>query len=93
MPEAAPPLMLSGSANREGYTLHLDGTVTTKQILTMRAAFPPLSDGLEEAQPELFDKASTKPIKVDVTCTRKWKSPQTCTNADAEPPKRPSHRK
>jgi len=93
MPEAAPPLMLSGSANREGYTLHLDGTVTTKQILTMRAAFPPFGDGLEEAQPELFDKASTKPIKVDVTCTRKWKSPQTCTTADAEPAKRPSHRK
>jgi hypothetical protein len=93
MPESAPPLTLSGSANRDGYTLHLDGTVSPKQIRTMRAAVLPLSDGLEEAQPDLFDKISTKPLKVDVTCTRRWRGPQTCTAAQAEPTKRPLRRK
>jgi AsmA protein len=93
MPEGAPPLTLSGSVSRDGYTLHLEGTTTTKQIHTMRVAVPPLTDGLEEAQPELFDATSTKPIKVDVTCTRKWRGPQTCSAAQPEPPKRPSRRR
>jgi len=85
-------LLLSGSANRDGYTLHLDGTATPQEILALRASAPPLGDGLQEAQPDLFDPTSTKPIKVDVTCIRKWRGPQTCTTATAEPAKRPSRR-
>ena len=83
-------LFLSGTANRDGYTLHLDGAATAQEILALRASAPPLGDGLQEAQPELFDPTSTKPLKVDVTCTRKWKPPQTCTS-QPEPTKRPSH--
>jgi AsmA protein len=86
-------LLLSGSANRDGYTLHLEGTATPQEILALRASAPPLGDGLEEAQPELFDPTSTKPLKIDVTCTRKWRGPQTCTAAAPEPPKRPSRRR
>jgi AsmA protein len=82
-------LMLTGSATREGYTLRLDGTLTPAQMQTLRAKAPPLSDGIMEAVPDLFNTASTRPIKVDVTCTRTWKGPQTCATQTAEPPRRP----
>ncbi len=91
--DAATTLQLSGSANRQGYTLRLDGTVTPAQMSKLRAAAPPLSDGVQEAAPELFDATATKPVKVDITCTREWKAGQICANTQPEPPKRSSHRR
>jgi hypothetical protein len=94
MPEqAATALTLSGSANRGGYTLRLNGTATPKQILALQSKAPPLSDGLMEVAPELFDPASTKPLKIDIACSRPWKGAQTCTPATPESPKRPSRRR
>ncbi len=90
---AATTLMLSGSANLDGYTLRLDGTLTPAQMMKLRAAAPPLSDGMQEAAPGLFDAASTKPVKVDITCTREWKAGQICTNTELEPAKRPMRRR
>jgi hypothetical protein len=89
---AGKTLLLSGSANRDGYTLRLEGTATAKEILALRACAPALGDGLEEAQPELFDATSSKPMKVDVACTRKWRGPQTCATTEAVPVKRPARR-
>jgi len=94
MPADAPTtLMLSGSANLKGYTLRLDGTLTPPQMVKLRAEAPPLSDGMQEAVPALFDTASTKPVKVDVVCSRSWKGPQTCAVEGSELPKRPSRRR
>jgi hypothetical protein len=91
--DAASALMLSGSANREGYTLRLDGTLTPAEMLKLRAEAPPLSDGMQEAVPELFDATAAKAVKVDVTCTRSWKGPQVCATQAAEAPKRPARRR
>jgi hypothetical protein len=85
--------MLSGSANSDGYTLRLDGTLTPVQMSKLRAAAPPLSDGMQEAAPQLFDATETKPIKVDITCTRQWKAGQTCANTQPEPAKHPVRRR
>jgi hypothetical protein len=87
---ASTTLMLSGSANPEGYTLRLYGTVTPAQMLKLRAVAPPLSDGVQQAVPALFDTASIKPVKVDVVCSRSWKGGQSCAVEGSEPPKRPS---
>ena len=92
-PDAPTTLMLSGSANSDGYTLRLDGTLTPAQMSKLRAAAPPLSDGMQEAAPQLFDATETKPIKVDITCTRQWKAGQTCTNTQPEPAKHPARRR
>jgi hypothetical protein len=86
-------LLLSGSANRDGYTLRLEGAATPQDIVALRASAPTLGDGLQEAQPELFDTTATKLVKVDVTCTRKWRGPQTCTASEAAPAKRPPHKR
>jgi hypothetical protein len=79
--------MLSGAASRQGYSLRLQGTVTAQEIQSLRAMLPPLTDGLVEALPAGFDKES-KPLKVDVTCTRTWGAGQTCVEAAAAPVKR-----
>jgi AsmA protein len=91
--EAATTLLLSGSANREGYILRLDGTLTPAQMSKLRAVAPPLSDGVQEAVPELFDATATKPVKVDITCSRPWRAAQTCTTPQPETAKRPMHRR
>ena len=94
LPADAPTtLMLSGSADPNGYILRLDGTLTPAQMIKLRAAAPPLSDGMQEAAPQLFDATATKPIKIDITCSRQWKAGQTCTNTQPEPAKRPAHRR
>ena len=92
-PDAPTTLMLSGSADPNGYILRLDGTLTPAQMMKLRAAAPPLSDGMQEAAPQLFDATATKPIKIDITCSRQWKAGQTCTNTQPEPAKRPAHRR
>lgn len=94
LPADAPSaLVLSGTADPNGYTLRLDGTLTPAQMSRLRAAAPPLSDGVQEAAPQLFDPTQTRPVKVDITCSRQWKTGQTCTNTQPDPPRHPLHRR
>jgi hypothetical protein len=89
-PGKLPPLMLSGVANRQGYRVSLQGTASTEQIRSLRGMFPPLTDGLEQALPATVEAPSlTKPMKIDVTCTRLWGAAQTCAEIAAAPAKRP----
>lgn len=85
---AGKTLLLSGTATRESFTLHLAGAATGEEISQLRAQMPPLGDGLSEAVPELAVDART-PAKIDVTCTRTWNAGQTCkTSAAIAPVKR-----
>ncbi|MES2393451.1 MAG: AsmA family protein [Acidobacteriota bacterium] len=80
-PGKTPPLMLSGTATRTGYTLMLVGSATAEQFAALAAQARPLADGLDEAVPQLkaaSDAKSTKAISVNVSCTRVWGGPQTC---------------
>jgi hypothetical protein len=72
-----PPLMLSGSINRQGYLLNLNGTATEPQLRALELLAPPLGDGLDKEMPALFIDG-TKPAKVDVTCARQWGGMENC---------------
>ena len=91
-----PPLMLSGVATKSGYTLHLMGSATEQQIMGLRGVLPPLGDGLQEALPNTVGLAAvvpTKPLKVDVTCSRTWGSGQTCATVAAVPTKKSARKR
>ncbi len=94
-PGKTPPLILSGTANRQGYRVNLQGTATAQQIQSLRAKFPPLTDGLEQALPATpattEGSSLDKPMKIDVTCTRIWGAGQTCAEIAAAPAKKPRH--
>jgi AsmA protein len=87
-PGKTPPLMLSGTATRMGYTLRLMGSTTEAQVLALRAMLPPLGDGLQEALQDGAAGASAKVMKIDVTCSRMWGAGQTCVASLSEVPKR-----
>jgi hypothetical protein len=85
------PLMLSGDATRQSYTLHLVGTATAAQLTALLGMFPAFGDGLEAAVPELKEaplkapKGNTPtPFKINVTCIRPWRAVQTCSAAASE---------
>ena len=88
---AGKTLLLSGTATREGFTLHLVGAATAEEISQLRAQMPPLGDGIGEAVPELAADGG-KPVKVDVTCSRTWNAGQSCTAAAVMPTKRAGRR-
>jgi AsmA protein len=92
-PGKTPPLTLSGTAKQTGYTLRLMGTATVAQVLALRATLPPLGDGLQEALPKVAGGASTKPMKIDVTCSRAWGAAQTCAASLPAHPKRTPRRR
>jgi AsmA protein len=87
-PGKTPPLTLSGTATKTGYTLRLMGTATVAQVLALRATVPPLGDGLQEALPKVAGGASAKAMKIDVTCSRVWETAQTCAASLPQTPKR-----
>jgi hypothetical protein len=88
-PGKTPPLILSGTANRQGYKMSLQGTATAQQIRSLRVMFPPLTDGLEQALPASAEASGVdKPMKIDVTCTRVWGTAQTCAELAAAPAKK-----
>ena len=91
--DGQPPLLLSASADLHGATLHLAGTATGDTLRDLTSLVPPAGDGVEAALPELAATPGV-PIKIDLTCTRTWGGPQTCTPAPkpaATPPSRPRH--
>jgi hypothetical protein len=87
LPGKTPPLTLSGSFDKSGYILSLDGMATKAQLRTLETAMPPLGEGLDKLMPDLFHDA-TKPTKIDLLCTRKWgaDSAETCTTIPTELP-------
>jgi hypothetical protein len=86
-PGKTPGLTLGGTATLAGYTLRLTGTATPEEVLKLRATVPPLGEGLPEALPELGRGAATKPIKIDMTCSRLWEAAQHCAASTPEPKK------
>jgi hypothetical protein len=86
-----PPLLLSATATRAGYSLRLAGTATMAQLTGLLASMPPLADGIPPALPDAAGP-SDKPIKLDLTCERPWRGPQTCAPTAVEPVKK-KHRR
>jgi len=71
------PLMLSGSAGRQGYTLNLAGTATEEQVKALMGLLPPVGEGVEKLMAEMFVEEG-KPAKVDVSCSRAWGGMESC---------------
>ncbi len=86
------PLMLSGSVNRQTYSLQLTGTATPQELSALVARLPPLGDGLGHAFPGI-SWSSTAAMPVDVTCTRAWGGPQSCVAKRVPDVIRPRKRK
>jgi AsmA protein len=82
MPPAKPPLTLTGSATRNGYTLHLLGLATAAEVKQLDSLMPPLSEGLETAVMAPSTGEGTVPQRIDVTCSRVWSAAQTCVAAE-----------
>ncbi|MGC9200206.1 MAG: AsmA family protein [Acidobacteriaceae bacterium] len=90
------PLVLSGTAGRDGYTLKLTGMATGAQVGALRALAPPLGDGLKEALPEPRGRGgarATQALKIDVTCMRSWGGPQGCSATKPEAARRRRRRR
>jgi AsmA protein len=91
LPAGTQSLLLSGLVTDKGYSLHLDGAATPAQLDTLLRAMPPFAEGvpasLSATTPE------PKPTHIDLTCSRLWRGPQTCTQAPAPEPVRKKHRR
>jgi AsmA protein len=90
-PGKSPPLTLSGSFDKNGYALSLDGTATEAQLRSLETAMPPLGEGLDKLLPDLFRDA-TKAAKISLLCSRKWGAEETCTTIPMELPPAKPHR-
>jgi len=90
-PGKTPPLNLSGTFDKNGYTLNLEGTATEAQLRTLETTLPPLGQGLEKLLPDIFGDA-TKAAKVSLLCSRKWGAEEICTTMPAELPPAKQHR-
>jgi hypothetical protein len=83
VPAGKPPLTLSGSFDKNGYTLNLIGTATEAQMKSLQTTLPPLGTGLVSLLPDLFPVA-TKTAKVNLLCSRKWAAEETCATLPME---------
>ena len=93
VPAGKPPLTLSGTFDKNGYTLTLIGTATETQIHTLETAIPPFGAGLSKLLPDLFP-AAARTEKVNLLCSRKWvgASPEACNTIPVEiQPAKPHH--
>ena len=79
------PATLTGHVDDTGYTLHLTGSVLPSRLLALAKAIPQLGDGLADCLPappeaapsgEAQSTEEETPIRVDLTGTRTWGSPQ-----------------
>lgn len=90
-PGKTPPLTLSGTFDKNGYTLGVMGTATEAQMRSLETAMPPFGEGLDKLLPDIFGDA-TKATKVNVLCTRKWGAEETCASVPMEiPTAKPRH--
>jgi AsmA protein len=76
-PPGNPPLMLTGTATHQMYSLDLDGLTTSAQLHSLIALLPPLGDNLAPLLPATTKASDT--IKVDLTCQRRWGAQPVCT--------------
>lgn len=82
-------LTLAGTATPQGYTLNLTGEATAEQVQELLALAPPLGDGLENvvkidapalpAKSGTEERAASKVLAIDVSCSRPWGGAQVCT--------------
>jgi len=90
-PGKMPPLTLSGTFDKNGYALGVMGTATEAQMRSIEMAMPPLGEGLDKLLPDVFGDA-TKASKINVLCTRKWGTEETCAVIPMEiPSTKPRH--
>jgi len=87
-------LSLTGGFDPTGYALHLSGNATATQLETLASRIPPLSDSLLDTLPRPTHPDDTA-HELNVTCTRKWGTPQTCTatHTASPQPTKPHHRR
>jgi AsmA family len=84
----AASVAISSDLSADGYTLRANGTATPAQLTSATRDLPQLTDGLTNALPT--QKSTTKsPARLDVTCTRRWGTDQTCTPST---PPQPTHK-
>ncbi len=88
------PALLEGSADAQGYTLHLSGMISIPRLLALAADAPQFGEGLAAALPK---NRAAGPTRLDLTAHRPWGSAQLWTdtlNHPAPPPQpRPTRRR
>jgi AsmA protein len=92
MGDKAAPLLLTGTANAQRYTMHVSGTATPQQLDALRGMVPPLADGTDALFPAAAQVGSA-PVRVELACSRAWGTEQTCVamraaETEKKPPKR-----
>ncbi len=96
-PGSASPLLLTATVTPASYTFHLTGTATTAEMQSLMSAMPPLAEGLDAVlplpAPAIAPPSPPKPLKLDITCTRAWRSHQICTQSAAPEPTRKKRRR
>ena len=86
------PATLEGSADAEGYNLHLAGMISIPRLLALAATAPQFGDALADVLPK---NRAVGPTRLDLTAHRTWGSAQVWTDTlnHATPPMslHPSH--
>ena len=70
-------VMLDGSFDASGYSLHVSGTANPERLVALGAALPQFGDGLAEM---LAASADPDPVRLDLTAHRDWGGPQVWTD-------------
>ena len=76
------PAVLEGSANAEGYTLHLAGLIAIPRLLALAATAPQFGEGLAAVLPR---NRAPGPTRLDLTAHRSWGGAQVWTDTLARP--------
>ena len=82
------PATLEGHFDSTGYTLHLTGMAALSRLNALAKALPPFGDNLAAALPA---NRAPGPVRLDLTATRSWGSPQQWQDTSTHPT--PTHRK
>ncbi len=76
------PATLEGHFDTTGYTLHLTGMAVLSRLTALGKAIPQFGDGLAEALPT---NRAPGPVRIDLTATHPWGSPQQWQDTTAHP--------
>lgn len=71
------PAILDGHFDASGYTLHLTGMASIARLHALATALPQIGDGLSEVLPT---NRAAGPLRIDLTATRTWGTPQIWTD-------------
>jgi AsmA protein len=86
------PASLTARLDRNGYQLHLNGSLLRSRLARMQTAFPQFGDGLDEALAPLKPESPAAPLRVDLQANRAWGEAQTWTEAAPAKPAHPKKR-